>query len=112
MKIIELKEKHPAIYKRAMECAKNYIIENGYNSTACDQRLLFNSFEFNNTVEGQKIWCYALLGDFTPFYKFHGLKEPKDKNIDWLKWILIAIVVSVISFGIYSAFQNFKLWTI
>lgn len=28
------------------------------------------------------------------------------QKIDWLKWILIAIPVSAILFGIYSAFKN------
>lgn len=76
MKISELKEKHPAIYDRAMLCLANDDAKYGVGPHD-DKLILGAAFSFIDTKEGFEIWMEVNDGNFTPFYEFHGLEEPK-----------------------------------
>jgi len=72
MKIIELKQEHPLIYNRALECQVQQ--GNKKNDKLKIEETLHNgNFSWCNTKEGFDIWCKVKNLDFEPFYKFYKL---------------------------------------
>ena len=95
MKIKDLKQEHPLIYKRALECQ----VEQG--NVANDELILnldktAGNFLFDDTKEGHYIWSLVNNGNYQPFYDFHKAKETKypkvmmvsDDEIDWNKRVV------------------------
>lgn len=71
MKISDLKQDHPRIYARALECQR----EQG-NKPDDKKGLDIDSFRWADTQEGSKVWTYVLLGDYQHWYDFWDKKQP------------------------------------
>jgi hypothetical protein len=77
MKIKDLKQKHPLIYKRALECQ----VEQGNvanDGEEIDLSKDSGNFSWNQTKEGLNVWAAVNNGNFQPFYDFHESHKPKE----------------------------------
>lgn len=72
MNIIDLKDKHPLIYKRALECCDEGDDEHSDLDIA---------FLWYDTKEGYNIWAEIYHNsNFQPFYDFHELENPENES--------------------------------
>ena len=78
MKIIELKDKHPLIYKRILEINKEQ-----YNHLDIDNKIIFTAIHWRKTDEGYDIWDCADDFNYQPFYDFHKLQNPENIKGDY-----------------------------
>lgn len=72
MIIKELKDKHPEIYKRALEC----MVEQSKKPDEEADIEEFTTFVWGRTKEGLSIWTDVNNGYFAPFYVFHKIPIP------------------------------------
>lgn len=66
MKIDQLKDEHPQIYDRALDCMWE---DSGVQFDDCE---LEAAFIFSETDEGIDVWTEVNEGRFASFYKFHS----------------------------------------
>jgi len=95
MKIKDLKQEHPLIYKRALECQ----VEQGNkpnDELEINLDEISGNFKWGRTLENWSVWSAVKNGNYQPFYDFHKPKEPQypkvmmvsDDEIEWFKRVV------------------------